>query len=1020
MIPTKRALVVAVTLQAFASAHGFGGEDLQYARENKAWALLLKVQQEGSGDVRQFLDRFIRTFPSGHHASDAQFAMAEEHYQKGQYLKALPIYESLTSAKDSTYAHDAWLRMAEIHYNLGDIPKAQKTFETLVGKTGRTLVGAEALYGLALCHMHNQDYRQALVTLDRLVAKYPAYVDVPKIRELLGILRFEEKNYRETIASLEGINTPVAAFYRGLSYFHQKQYQEAAQSFNTLADMPSSPYAEMGLYLKAECFRMVQNAGLTAQAYADFVLRFPNSRLRPQAIINQARAFNVSGRVAEALALLKGLDMTAMSTDAQVNALYLEAEIAAQQGDYDKARQLPNKAMRLLGKDNPERYARIHIILTYYLLKIGKVKEATSEMKELLRQMPLHPLGNVAYLLLGYGAYRENDTRTAISAFETSFLKYEYSPLSDASMAMMLGGYFEAGKYKELVTHANSVMSVVSSEYSPQDMRWKAQSQMLIAEAYYRLKMYTEASRFYEQALKEPTMTEQARLFLAWSKYHEGKFSESLRLAQKIMGQRQTNEENRISAHLLLASSYFNQGNYDASIDAFKAFRQNHPNNSHVAESWLYQGWAHRQSNDYSDALKSWRQLVVKFPSGPEAQEAQIQIGLLYFQARKYKTATEEFASFLTRWPQAPLAPQALWLLAQTYYNSQQDAQAIKAYRSFLSQYPEHKYAAGAENQLMLTYYRQAMHTKDSQLLAQFVTMYPKSQLAPEAQYQLAQGAFQAKQWAASIDHFRKLLLQYPASSQAPLALLSVAQAQERLNKRSDAILEYKSLVDLFPTHPASLDAGMRLGALYFATENYKDAAVSFRFVIEREAPPQIKSSAMFNLGMSHKKQRNYSEAVEAFNSFAQSYPDNPKQMDAMLEIASLYRLMDMPEKAAEAYQKVLLQASLAPAIKMGIYNQTAELYRGMGNKEKTIATYRQLLPLRPANQEERLLGLAQLAAVYEEDEAWDKALEIYNQIRISGGKAAWVQSAAKRAKEINSYLRAKKTDPGVAATSKK
>ncbi|OGR88236.1 MAG: hypothetical protein A3J74_08205 [Elusimicrobia bacterium RIFCSPHIGHO2_02_FULL_57_9] len=1015
----KRVVLVAVSLYAAAVAHGFGGEDLQYARENKAWALLLKVQQEGSGDVRQFLDRFLRTFPSGHHAVDAQFAMAEEHYLKGQFTKALPMYEALANGKDSTYTHDAWLRMAEIHYNIGDIPKAQKTFEKLVDKTGRTLVGAEALYGLALCFMHNKDYRQAVNTINRLVAKYPAYVNVPKIRELMGILRFEEKNYRETIAALEGIFTPVAAFYRGLSFFHQKQYQEAAQSFNTLADMPSSPYAEMGLYLKAECFRMVQNAGLTAQAYSDFVSRFPNSRLKPQALINQARALNVQGRVAEAMGLLRDLDATAMSKDAQINALYLEAEIAAQQGDYEKARELPAKAQRLLGKDNPERYARIHIILTYYLLKIGKIKEATIEMRELLRQIPLHPLGNVAHLLLGYGALNEHDLRTAISSFETSFLKYEYSPLSDAALAMMLNGYFEAGNYKGLVTHANSVMTVVSSEYATQDMRWKAQSQMLIGEAYYRLKMFNEASRFYEQAMEEPALAEQARLFLAWSKYHEGKFAESLRLAQKIMGLRRVGEENRISAHLLLASSYFNQGNYEASIDAFVGFRQNHPNNAHVPECWLYEGWAKRQTGAYAGALKSWKNLVAQFPNDPEAQDAQIQIGLLYFQARKYKAATQEFAAFLTRWPQAPLAPQALWLLAQTYYNSQDDASAIKTYRAFLAQYPNHKYTAGAENQLMLTCYRQAMRSKNSQQLAQFVQMYPKSQLAPEAQYQLALDAFQAKQWAPAIDHFRKLLLQYPASSQAPLALLSVAQAQERLSKRAEAILEYKSLVDLFPTHPASLDAGMRLGALHFAAENFKEAAASFRFVIEREAPPQIKSSAMFNLGMSRKKERNYAEAVEAFNSFTSAYPENPKQMDALLEIAALYRLMDMPDKAAQAYQMVLRRGNLTPAIKTGIYNQTAELYRGMGNKEKAVAYYSELIPLRPANMEERLLGLAQLAAIHEEDEAWEKALRIYNQIRISGGKTAWVQSAAKRAKEIKSYLRAKKTNPAMAAASK-
>src|SRR3989338_7599161 len=709
--------------------------------ESLNWATIQAKVQAGSsaGDTVQLLNDFLENYPQGNFAADARFALAEAQFQNGQYAQAMENYQTLSGKKSSLYFHDSLLRLAEIQYNQGEVSRAQKIFEKLADKAGGTLVGAEALYGLGLCQTQNQDYREALHTIDYLMSKYPAYASLPKTRELLGILRFQEKEYGKAVEVLQGASTPAGSLYRGMSHFYQKQYQEAAQAFNNLADMPSPAHSEMGLYLKAESFRMVQNAGLTAKAYGEFVQRFPNSRFKTSALIDQAYALKNSGRVPDALKILQELDLRKAAKDEQINALYLEAEIAAQQGDIQKARELPQKARMLGIRNQPERLARVRLILTYYLLKIGKVSEATAEMQELLRQIPLHPMGNVAYLLFGHQFHVEKDLRKTISSYETALLKYEYSPLSDVAMAVMLGAYLEAGKYQELTTHANQVMSVISMEYSTQDMRWKAQSYMLIAEAYYRLKSYAEASRFYEQALKEPSLTDQARLYLAWSKYHEGKFAESMHLAQKIMSQRFMAHENRVSAHLLLATSHFNQRNYDRALEMFAGFRQNYPDSPHVPECWLYEGWAHRQGGDYADALKSWKRLIAQFPSGSEAQEAQIQIGLLYFQARKYKNAVDEFTAFLTRWPKSALAPEALWLMAQTYYNSQQDAMAIKAYRAFGAQFPQHKHASDAQNQLMLTYYRQAMRGKEPQLLAQFVQMYPKSHLAPEAQYQLAQ-----------------------------------------------------------------------------------------------------------------------------------------------------------------------------------------------------------------------------------------------------------------------------------------
>jgi TolA-binding protein len=938
--------------------------------------------------------------------------MADTYFQNKRYSEAIPYYQHLIDEKDDTYLDDAWLRMGEIHYNSKDIPKARRAWEHLDRTFGRSVLGAEGMYGLALCDMHEQKYREARKVLHSLTSRYPGYADLAKVREMLGILRFNEKDFNAALEIFEGVDTPVAAFYRGMSYFQQKQFQEAAQAFNVLGRLSSNSYMEIGSYLKAECFRMVRNDPLSAKAYQEFATAFPASRLYPYAVLHLARALNELGQGDKAAGLLQRLREEQSSREVRTEALHLEVEIAARQGQHRKAKELVERALAGSGKGEAERFTNTYVLLGYYLLKVGQVPEAADVMMEMVKRVPGHALGVAAYAIAGQAAYRRQDWRQAISDFETALLKYEYGPLSDVSMAMMLSAYFSAKNYQELVTNANRVMGVVSADFSAEEVQWRSQSHLLVAEAYYHLKQYAEASRYFEMAMREPTLAAHSQLSLAWSRYHEGRCEDALRLARQYLGRPGVSADSRASAQFLIASSYFNVKNYDASIDAFQNFRKSFPKDGRVAESWLHEGWAYRQMGRHGDALQTWQRLVSLFPNSKLAQDAQVQVGRLYFQAHKYEESGKAFSEFLERWPQAPAAAEAQWLLAQGYYNSRHDDAAIKAYIVFLSRFPKDERREGAGTQLMQTRFRQASQGRNPSLLDAFVRLYPKSPLAPEAQYQLGQLYFEAQSWEGAIVAFRKLMLDYPGTSQAPMALIAIAHAQEKLKKHEAAVAEYRSMMELFPQNPLALDAAMRAGALYFNLAKYQEAANSFRFITERDCPNDVKANAMYNLGVTYKKMRSYPEAIETFERFTLAFKDEPRAVDCLIEIAALYRLMDQNEKAALVYQMLLKRRDIAEPVKMTVYNQLAEIFKAAGNKEKVMESYAGLIPLKPEGQDVRLVGLAQLAALYEEREQWDSALEVYGHIQRSGGQAEWVRSAEKRAKEIREYIEAQKAGP--------
>lgn len=986
-------------------------QQARYNQEPKAWSLLVQVQGTvPSAKTLQLLQRFLHAFPQGERSADATFAMAEILFRSERHSEAAVHYRALIDSKHEVYMGDALLRMGELHYNLGQFQKARDFWERLEDRASRhSILGAEALYGLTLCALREKNFLIANQLAERMIARHPSYGHLPKVRELVGMLRFQEKDYAAALEALSGIDTPVAAFYRGLGHFNNRQYQEAAESFSALSGMPAHAYAELGAFLKAECFRMVQNDSLASTAYGQFLADYPASRFTAYAMVRQADALIRMGELDSASAKLERAKREEAPKEVHIDALYLEARIAATRGDYKRAMEIPRQALRLVGQDQPDVYARILTAVGYYSLKAGREQESAAAMQEMLSRIPHHPMGVVAHILLGRQAYHRRDWKTAITAYETALLKYNYSPLSDVAMAMMLAAYSQSHKNQELVTHANRVIDVVSSEFSAQNIQWRSYSHYLLAEAYYRLKLYADASKQYEQALKEPLLADHARLSLAWSLYHEGRYVPAVHMAQQVLGRASSQESQRSSAQFLLAACYFNQKNFDAAIEAFHNFRARFPRDSKVPESWLQEGWAQHQGGYFADALDAWRSLVRLFPDNALAQEAQMRTGRLYFQARQYANAVAAFSKLMARWPESSLVAESQWMIAQSYYNWRKDAPAIKAYEQFLADFPKDDRATDAQNQLRLARYRQASQSKDPGLLARFVQLYPKSEQASQAQYLLAQIAYERKDWAAAASEFRRHLLLFPGASQAPSALLAIAHAQEYLKKPEAAIAEYKSLLTLFPNSPIAVDAAMRLGAMYYGVGEYKGSAETFRFVMERDASKEIKANALYNIAVATKKQRSYAESIEAFDLFAGTYPEDPKQTDALLEIASIYRLIEQPENALAAHQRLLEKQELPGDLRLDIHNQMGEIHASAGDTEKAIASYSQLLALGPAGRDARLLGLAQLAALYEGGEAWDKALAVYEQIQRSGGKREWVHSAAVRAKEIREYLRAQK-----------
>ena len=77
------------------------------------------------------------------------------------------------------------------------------------------------------------------------------------------------------------------------------------------------------------------------------------------------------------------------------------------------------------------------------------------------------------------------------------------------------------------------------------------------------------------------------------------------------------------------------------------------------------------------------------------------------------------------------------------------------------------------------------------------------------------------------------------------------------------------------------------------------------------------------------------------------------------------------------------------------------DIYVKKEEQEKAIEVLEKLMEAKPKNSDFRVVGLINLATIYEEKESWKDAVRVYSSISKSGGNKQYVDGAVSRIGEI-------------------
>jgi tetratricopeptide (TPR) repeat protein len=170
------------------------------------------------------------------------------------------------------------------------------------------------------------------------------------------------------------------------------------------------------------------------------------------------------------------------------------------------------------------------------------------------------------------------------------------------------------------------------------------------------------------------------------------------------------------------AKRHYDEGRFEAAVNAFQQFITNHPGSGMIPESYFLLGQSYVRLSKYSEAVVPLKILVEDFPAVPFAGEARRQLGRVYLQlgmAPEAIAILEQEAS-LNR---DDLIRQELYSqISELYLNLQQELKAIDALLKQRQSFKDRADRLVAEQKI-----QQIMEQLSDQQLASLFQKHPTS-----------------------------------------------------------------------------------------------------------------------------------------------------------------------------------------------------------------------------------------------------------------------------------------------------
>lgn len=895
---------------------------------------------------------------------------------------------------------DARLRAARLLLRQKDREQALALIEPVARNGANSFFRHEGRIVLAQLYADEANWQKSDSLIHQIISQRPAYgskderVLVVQARRAMA-----QNNIVFAIDLLQDCTSQIALSYLAQAYDMAGKPIMAVGVYKKIHDrFPNSSQARRALFLAGEVFMRSKDWMAARNQFNQLLQEFPQTEYRVAVEFRLGWIYLQLDEIDQALTAFR----SSSSGKARNYFSYMEAEALRQQGPLQpgKYQQAIMKYSSIAAIEPDSRLGRMSKLrAAMTLLEQGKTTDAVISLRQFLALYPKDDLAPMVTFLLATNS--PADTRDIY--FNEILQKNWDGAVFDPALAFLQKQDYSRGNYQEVI---NRNARLALPELGVNQTYWRRVQKLIAAEAAYYLKQYAKARSDYASVAGEldDDLSPKAALGQAWCMLQSGN-PDSAAAAFQEMRTRYSGEHH-VRASFGLATAYFRMRQFEKAIQTYPT---NLPDEAatglsglaarsqfHLAESYF-------RLEYYEQAIEAWQRLAQDFPESELAPVAQYQIGDTYFRANHFDEAKSAFLSLRNNYGSHSLAAVGMLRLGQCEFNAGRYNEAIPVFRKYIELYPEAETATDALEGIQLCYYQLGQAEQASEAFEKLIRQSPDGMLAADARFRLAQNYLELDRQPKAITAFKEILTLYPGTSYAKDAQLALARAYASKEDFPAANEEFLRYLKYFPDSQEIPAVLFELGAGYFNLESYLSASDYFNRIVQDFAGTSFYRPALQNLGWCFDRLGEKERALSYLDAYL---GENSGAVDAKrvkLQVARIKAELGLRDPALYILRD--LQSADDSEIATEASYRLGSIYREMQRWQPARQAFNDAIRKGAQDDYYRLSAISELAAIYETEQDWPRAVAAYQLLAESAPEEMWVSAAQERINALTPML---------------
>jgi cellulose synthase operon protein C len=876
--------------------------------------------------ARSAYERSLADFPRGQLADRARYGLGRTLAGLGEADSAVKILSELARGGGSDWVDRAWLQVGKIQISTGRHAAAVESLEELERAAPRSALRPEARLQRAAALTRLDRSTEAERLLVPLIDEAAPSV-APQAALALATIQLEHAKPDKALTTLndalerfpQSPLVPALLFRSAEALEKQKRSGQARERFLKVAEIdPRDPSAADAVVRAAQLALEAGDHAGARQLAESFGKRFPESKLKADIRLIEARSFLAGGQPEEAARLLEELlgisQERSLEGKSQASPLSPAATAAAR---YDLAvayrgtRQAALADAMLAGLADSSKGAvgaDAQFLIGQEHVEKGRYAEALTPLNHYLSANPGggvadYALAHLATAQLGLGQIA--DAWTTVAQLADRFPRSKALPstrLRLGEAALDADQADRAAEQFRLVLGPDpggrgSASGSNKSTSGAIDQSIRPRAQAGLGRALWKLGKPADAATVFAQLLET--------------------FPDSPNVPQVALDR----------AGALEAS-----GQHDTALAAYGQVSDRYPKTKEALRAELARARLLAKIGRSADAGTTFMKLLFERRSrsqlgslGETPDGLLAELGWALVDAQQTDEADQIFAELLEAYPESPSAADARFNLAESANQARNFAEVIRLLSplvtpSAISEKNQRNPAQGtASRRLMpLILYRLGrtqMELGDwaagTATMDRLLAEYPKSPRRREALFLRAEAALRQDDAAAAEATFSTLVAE-PSSSSDPKGFVQLVRGRHvqsllGLKRWKDALTKAESLEsELSHDDPAVAELDFARGRALLGLARPEEARTALQAVIDARKGGDLAAQAQLMVGETFFHQNRFREAVREFWRVDILHNDAPKwQAAALLEAGKVYERLGQWLDAAQTYESL-------------------------------------------------------------------------------------------------------------------